>query len=397
MKILKQILFFGCIFLFINSAKSQKETDERAYIDFHDGIGFHAPDSMFFMNLRFRMQNRAGITTDDDFEISSVEATVRRLRLRFDGFVLNPKLTYYLQLAFSLSDQDWEGSHKPNIVRDALIHYHINKNLYFGFGQGKLPGNRQRVISSGSQQFADRSIINSIFTLDRDFGAFAYYTLPVKNVIFNFKGAISSGEGRNISTTDKGLCYTGRIEVLPFGKFKDKGDYFEGDLLRESKPKLSIAATWAKNEGAIRTEGQRGYYFNGQRNINTFFADMIFKYNGWAVETEYAKRDVHNPFVTDVDNVSRFLFVGEGINQQVSYCFKNNYEIAGRYSFTKPYSILKDVEPDRQIFMLGLNKYIVQHKTKLQLNIARIEQKSHSVLLIPKDTWNVMFQIEIGI
>ena len=88
--------------------------------------------------------------------------------------------------------------------------------------------------------------MNNIFTLDRDFGAFAYYTLPIKNVIFNFKGAISTGEGRNIATTDKGLCYTGRLEVLPFGKFKDKGDYFEGDLLRESKPKLSIAATWAK-------------------------------------------------------------------------------------------------------------------------------------------------------
>lgn len=397
MKILRQILFFGFIFLIISSAKSQKETDERAYIDFHDGIGFQAPDSMFFMNLRFRMQNRAGITTDDDFEISSVEATVRRLRLRFDGFVLNPKLTYYLQLAFSLSDQDWDGSHKPNIVRDALIHYHVNHHLYFGFGQGKLPGNRQRVISSGSQQFADRSIVNNIFTLDRDFGAFLYYTMPVKKLIVNVKGAISSGEGRNISTTDKGLCYTGRVEVLPFGKFKDKGDYFEGDLLREPKPKLSIAATWAKNEGAIRTEGQRGHYFIGQRNINTFYADMILKYNGWAFETEYAKRDVKNPFVIDVDNVNRFLFVGEGINQQISYCFKNNFEIAGRYSFTKPYSILKDVEPDRQIFMLGLNKYIIQHKTKLQFNVARIEQKSHSIILIPKNTWNVMFQIEIGI
>ena len=117
MKILKQILFLGLIFLIINSAKSQKETDERAFIDFHDGIGFHAPDSMFFMNLRFRMQNRAGITTDEDFEITSVEATVRRLRLRFDGFVLNPKLTYYLQLAIF-------------VERSGLGTVHINQTSY---------------------------------------------------------------------------------------------------------------------------------------------------------------------------------------------------------------------------------------------------------------------------
>ncbi len=394
---IKFIITFIIIVAIVGIAKSQKETDEKAYIDFHDGIGFHAPDSLFFLNLRFRMQNRAGVTTDEDFDVTSVEATVRRLRLRFDGFVINAKFTYYLQLAFSLSDQDWEGSHKPNIIRDALIHYHVNKNLYFGFGQGKLPGNRQRVISSGAQQFAERSIVNNIFTLDRDFGIFMYYSLPIKQVFINFKGAISEGEGRNVTTTDKGLCYTGRVEVLPFGKFKYKGDYFEGDILREPKPKLSIGATWAKNEGAIRTEGQRGHYFNGSRNINTFFADMIFKYNGWAFETEYAKRDIRNSFVNDVDNISRVLFVGEGLNQQVSYCFKNNYEIAGRYTYTKPYSAIRNVEPDRQIFMLGLNKYIVQHRTKLQLNVARIEQISKSSVLNNKNSWNIMFQVEIGI
>jgi phosphate-selective porin OprO/OprP len=33
----------------------------------------------------------------------------------------------------------------PNVVRDAMIFYKPIKNLQFALGQGKLPGNRQRV------------------------------------------------------------------------------------------------------------------------------------------------------------------------------------------------------------------------------------------------------------
>ena len=44
------------------------------------------------------------------------------------------------------------------------------KNFEIWFGQGKLPGNRERVISSGNLQQVDRSLLNSLFTIDRDFG-----------------------------------------------------------------------------------------------------------------------------------------------------------------------------------------------------------------------------------
>jgi hypothetical protein len=35
------------------------------------------------------------------------------------------------------------------------------KNWTIGFGQTKLPGNNQRVVSSGSLEFTDRTINNS--------------------------------------------------------------------------------------------------------------------------------------------------------------------------------------------------------------------------------------------
>ncbi|MDD2413200.1 MAG: porin, partial [Bacteroidales bacterium] len=136
------ILFFSFFFVVFGESIAQKETDERVYIDFKDGIGFKAPDSLFFMNMRFRMQNRLGFNADDEFNIEEVEATVKRLRLRFDGFILNPKLTYYLQLSFAQGDLGMDGNQKPNIIFDAIIHYHFSNRIYIGFGQGKLLGNR---------------------------------------------------------------------------------------------------------------------------------------------------------------------------------------------------------------------------------------------------------------
>lgn len=182
---------------------AQYESDERATIRFEEGLGFFAPDTSLGVNLRFRMQNLLMVTSEShqDLDISAIDARVRRLRLRFDGFIgKSKKLTYYLQLAFSREDQDWDNTHIPNIVRDAMVYYNFNPHFYIGLGQGKLPGNRQRIISSGQQQFLDRSLVNSIFNIDRDFGVFAYYSFGIIKIPVYLKTAITTGEGARHST-----------------------------------------------------------------------------------------------------------------------------------------------------------------------------------------------------
>ena len=57
------------------------------------------------------------------------------------------------------------------------------------------------------------------------------------------KGAFSTGDGRNALPIDGGMAYTGRIEWLPFGAFTNKGDYSEGDIEMEPKPKFSLGST----------------------------------------------------------------------------------------------------------------------------------------------------------
>ncbi len=375
---------------------AQQERDEQALMEVKDGISI-SKDSLFLMNLRFRMQNRLGVrsTSWNDLKIRSVDARVRRLRLRLDGFVLDPRVRYYIQLAFSRADLELEELTTAQPVRDAMVYYHFNDRFYIGFGQSKLPGNRQRVISSGNLQFPDRSIANSVFTLDRDFGIFSYWTLPAGGHEFQVKGALSSGDGRNALPMDNGMAYTGRLEWLSFGAFTDNGDYSEGDLEFEPKPKISFGASYSFNNAARRTQGQLGPELAIPSDIETMIADMIFKYKGWAILGEYFDRRASQPINSDGIGGVRLIPVGVGVNGQVSRVFRSGYELAMRYTIVLPEDEVAGSMPRSEEVLLGSTRYLNGHRIKLQLYTGY--RWANGILTDPASFWTTMFQVEFGI
>ncbi|OOG77243.1 porin [Algoriphagus sp. A40] len=385
--------------LISNPAFSQVESDERALLNVENGISI-SKDSLFKLNLRFRMQNRFGVRTEsgEDLSIEQTDFRVRRLRLRFDGYVLNPRIQYYIQLGFSKSDLDLDGGEYAQPIRDAIIYYYFKPNLYFGFGQSKLPGNRERVVSSGNLQFADRSIANGVFTLDRDFGFFGYYTLPTKGKAqYQLKGAVSTGEGRNPSPGDYGLSYTGRFEYLPFGKFINSGDYSEGDLEFEPNPKLSIGITYNWNENAARTRGQLGTYLYEKRDQNVFIADAMFKYIGWGVMAEYFRRNSLDPITENAEGLKRAVWVGNGANFHVSRMLSRKSELAFRYAVVNPDQEIVNLEKRAEEAILGFTRYLNGHRIKIQANFGYGWLDAAPELNDYDNYWFGTFQVEFGI
>lgn len=388
-------------------AQNSPAPSKTPYFSFKSGLGFATPDSAYSMNIRFRIQNRFLMNTVSDANLNpgSWEARVRRCRLSFTGHVYNPKLSYYMQLSFSRGDMDWSDvdastyNTSPNVVRDAMIFYRPNKHLQLGFGQTKLPGNRQRVISSGAQQFYDRSPVNATYTLDRDFGFFCNYHIVAGGTKTILKTAVTSGEGRNSVSSNSGLAYTGRVEFLPLGDFTDGGDYFEGDVSREEKPKLSLAGGYHFNDLAVRSQGQLGKDLYAGRSYSVYLADVLFKYRGFAVSSEYIRRVASTSPVTQNASTGafRYLVEGDGVNNQISYCMKSMWEVAGRYALVTPSKRTLSLSNQNVQYGVGVSKYLMKHKVKAQFNVFynhdRNLGKTHDVA----KNYFAVFQVEMGI
>ncbi|WP_417367036.1 porin [Flavobacterium beibuense] len=368
------------------------------YYSYGKGVGLTTPDSLFQFNIRFRMQNRMSYVESEGE--STIDGQIRRLRLRFDGYVGDPKFLYAIQLSFAPGDvgQAHEGEN-VNIIRDAIVFYRPNKHWNIGFGQTKLPGNRQRINSSGALQLTDRTINNARFTIDRDFG-FQVHNLNeyLDKFSYNFKGAVSMGEGRNSTKEpDNGLAYTGKVELYPFGAFKNNGTFFEGDLKREDKPKVMVSGAYQFNNKARKTQGQLGNYLFEKRDMQSLLLDAMFKYDGWSFQTAYMQRTAKDPVTYNPDDITDFnyVFTGHGLDYQLSYLFPSDYELIGRFSTQKVHKDIETFTPNINQYSVGVTKYIWEHTFKAQMEVSMDDLNYYNG--DSRQIWLVRFQVEIGI
>jgi len=404
---MKKLLYINLFVFFISSSlfSQEKPTNDiklssLPYFSSGKGIGITSPDSLYQLNIRFRMQNRVTYI-ENEGESGGYDAQIRRLRLRFDGFVGNPKFLYAIQLSFAPGDVgEIRDGENINIIRDAVFMYRPNNHWNISFGQTKLPGNRQRVNSSGGLQLTDRSINNSKFTIDRDFGFQVHNINEYKDKFsYNFKGAISTGEGRNSTEKpDDGVAVTSKIEILPLGAFTRDGTNFEGDIIREKKPKLMFSGAFQQNNHGRRTQGQLGNDLFEKRTMKSVLLDAMFKYNGFAAMSSFMSRTTTENAVTfdpvDVTNFN-YAFVGNGFDYQLSYNTKSNYEFISRYSIQKVGKDIREFAPNSKQLSFGITRYIWEHTFKLQTEVTydTLDYFDGST----KNNWYLRFQVEIGI
>jgi phosphate-selective porin OprO and OprP len=377
---LKSLIIVCCLFV-LNISFAQEISDTT----FGKGLlNFVAKDSTFSVKFAPRIQVRSNSSWDytgDEYDSPEYNFIVRRARLKFDGFAYSPKLKYKIELG--LSNRDISGANQfnrntPRYILDAVIMWNFAKNWELWAGQTKLPGNVERVVSSGNLQLIDRSLLNSRFNIDRDLGLQLRHKSKLGGkVVLREKFAITQGEGRNVTEGNEGgLQYTARVELLPFGTFKSKGDYVQSDLKREQSSKLMLAFTYNFNQDAVRERGFAGDYMirtDGSiyaTDQTTIFVDAMYKYNGFSFMGEYAKRTADNEIATEIDGrtpTGDVVLTGNALNLQAGYLFDNNVEIAGRFTSVN-YEAITNASPVKQ-YTLGFNKFVVGHKLKVQSDL----------------------------
>ena len=335
-------------------------------------------DSTWSMKIGARVQFLTSInwseTQNEGWGNARSNFLIRRARLTMEGFALTPKLTYKIQLGFSnrdmLTANEFTGN-TPGIIRDAVLMWNFYENFELWVGQTKLPGNSERLISSGTLQFVDRSSLNAEFNIDRYFGFQLHHHFNITdNFMIREKFAFSQGEGRNvISGNLGGYQYTAKIELFPLGDFSLE------DPIYEETPKFMFSGAYNFNNNAVRTRGTLGSYMINdvglyETNINSLFLDAMFKYKGISFLGSYAQRDAKDPIAKNSNGspTGKIVQIGKGFNLQAGYLFPGNWEIAARYTHSKWSLDQTSLLPENQ-YTLGVSKYIIGHNLKVQSDL----------------------------
>ena len=377
--VLPKVVTLLCICTFLNT-KSQETNAPKFGKGLFNLVG---KDSTWSMKIGLRFQTLATSKWEVNNGLTNQQSSmlIRRSRLKFDGFAYSPKLKYKVELGLSNRDQSGASeytSNAPRQILDAVLKWNFSGNFILWAGQTKLPGNRERVISSANLQQVDRSLLNSRFNIDRDIGIQLRHhfklsdTFLVKEIF-----SIAQGEGRNITTGNiGGYQYTTRVELFPFGNFTSKGDYKGSDLKFEPNPKLSLGFAYDFNNNASKTRSNQGSYMLNDTgfystNISTLFMDAMYKHQGFSFMAEYANRNAADALARNSDGslTGDEVQVGAGLNLQTGYLVSKTVEVSARYT---------NITLDRNItgkaaenqYTLGVSKYIAGHKLKVQTDVS---------------------------
>jgi phosphate-selective porin OprO and OprP len=354
------------------------------------GFRFATRDGNWRTDLQWRAQTR--FTTpyrSDPRQLSSFNGEnqnnfeARRLRMKIGGHGFQPWLSYYFEVDLQPS-RDTDDSSSASSARVIDWRIDIAKWDWGGvrLGQWKVDLNRERVDSSGRQQFVERSIANRVFTLDRQIG------VQVKGHIFKespadmrFWAGVFNGEGRSVNNTDNDMLYMGRLQWNFLGR--DLA-WRQTDVEYTDRPTGSLAVAGFTTTGTCTRWSSSGCgNLDGfdkpanasidQYDIDQWVQEFAFKYRGFSAQQEY-----HRKTIEDSSDGREYELTGGYI--QAGYFFHNIFpdvpeelELAVRYAFVdEPNATDRIFENERRETTVGANWFINGHNNKITLDYSRL-------------------------
>lgn len=355
------------------------------------GFRFESRDGNWQTNLQWRAQLRYTSPTTGDprslanFTTGTSQNTfeARRLRMKIGGHGFRPWIGYYFEVDLQPTrDSDDSSSNSSSRVIDWRITLDKYKELALRLGQWKIDYNRERVDSSGRQQFVERSIANRIFTIDRQVGA------QLRGRLFEgtpgdmrYWAGVFTGEGRGVRNDDEDLMYMARLQWNFLGRDLK---WRQTDVEYTDKPTGSLSFAAATNTGRCTRWSSSGCgnlsgflspatAADGQYKIEQATQGFAFKYRGLSIQEELHWKTIDDT----VNNTTSDLTGGYA---QAGYFFHHlipaipkNLEIAARYSFVnEPNSGNIAVDNNREEYTLGANWFFAGHNNKITADYSHL-------------------------
>jgi phosphate-selective porin OprO and OprP len=347
----------------VNPPAPETKDDGWGKAGYNKGFSFASADKQFTLKIGNRIQARYTLT-DPEVGDGVGSFRIRRMKTSFEGIAFGD-WKYKVQAnwvggtvvnAVSQSSSGTVSSTRSNgpVLEDAQIEYLRNPLAVPWIGQGKAFFGRQQLISSGRQQFVDRSIVDGRFSAGRDQGIGLTGATEAKTFEYNL--GVYNGNGINQSTNDNEDYLTvGRVVWTPFGEYKLE----ESSLDYPASPRLALGVSGYQN-----TVGTG----SGERDITRLNGEFAFKVNGLSMAGEYYTEEAQPLTGPSLDT--------DGFYYQIGYLFPSRFEIAGRYAVISP-----DVAADSDQIetRLGLSYYFSKtHDYKLQADYGQIEDEARN-------------------
>lgn len=354
-----------------------------------NGFEFRTENDKFSLAIQNRIQARyaepfdADPRTLDDLNRDQRSFMIRRARTKLTGHAYAPWLKYYLQY-------DWS---QP-VLRDLNLTIDKYPWAQLRVGRGKVTYNNERVTSSANQQFINRSIVNDVFTVDRQQG------LELRGRLFpetwhdlTYYAGVYTGLGVGERTNDDdNLMYSGRLQWNVMG---GEMKFSQSDLDFMEQPALNISFAANTNQSkctAFETDsrscrrlvdpgvpnryrdpalsGAAGAQ-NGQYKIDQLMEEVNFKWKGFSLLHELHYKRIRDTLNNDEETklLGGFIQAGYFPNGWID-SIPRNFELAGRYAIV---DMDTDRSNDRQTELSAVINYFLEgHFNKLSLQISRL-------------------------
>lgn len=281
-------------------------TDYSAFSYGKKGLQYESQDGNNFLWFGVRLQSRfsnSRITQDmlpgEPVEKES-DIKVNRGRFKLGGHLISPTLAVYSEYDFT----------KNNLL-DLRVTYKFAPWLSLRVGQWKSEFNRERIDSSGSQQFVERSVATPWFTIDRQKGI-ALSGRVGKGEAWDTSYWIGrlSGAGRGGSLSDAEGLWLGRVQWNLGGRLLD---FSQSDLSRHEPGAGSIAIAMVSGESRYTSFSSTGggelpgvpVGESDQYRIQQILLETAWQKHGFSWQQE-----LHWKTVTDNRNGTKRRLVG---------------------------------------------------------------------------------------
>ena len=340
-------------------------------VRYDKGLEIETADGNYRFHFNLRAQLRyTNADTDEhpqpgDILESSDDFSINRGRVKLGGHAYRPWLEHY-------TEYDVVG----NRLLDLRFNIQPKEEIGVRIGQYKVLYNRERVDSSGKQQFVERSIVTRPFTLDRQSG------ITMLGRLFSDTAADSSytlgvftGTGRGGDSDDDGRpLYAARWQWNFLGRVLG---FSQSDIGRRGEPAASLSIAGATNRsrftrfssaGGGQLEGF-GNGESGQYDTEQWMLEAAYQSKGLSFQGEYHEKDIEDRATMLVTELSGYYAQLGYFFHELSESFPQPLEMAVRYARVDRASV---PELSGEESTLAVNWFFSGHNNKITADFSHL-------------------------